>query len=463
MRSARIRVLILALADALVMAAVWALIALVKSGSVSHWWEVLPFLIVFLIFNGLIKLYHGNVFYPGIALPPVEELRRLAFSVSLIYLLLVTYRLVEHGALTAESWAAVCLGWFLSCLLVVPGRSLARWIMKRCRVGQIPVLIAGAGYTGCLLERELRHDDYLGLRVVGFFDDDPAKFAPGDRRRVLGPLRKAVPFSRAHGIRYLICCLPPRALQNELGNYLRNFIHVCLVPDNRVFPISWAYPANLNGIAGMEIRNQLLLRGPRFFKNLMETLISLIGVLLLSPLLLILAVLVKLSSPGPILYKARRIGFGGKIIEVLKFRTMYQDADQQLEQILQINPVLAEEWNARFKLSEDPRVTRLGRLLRRTSLDELPQLFNVLRGEMAMIGPRPIVEAEKKYYGDSFDLFIRVKPGITGLWQVSGRSNTSYDKRVKLDLFYILNWSFWLDLLILQRTVFEVLLGRGAK
>jgi undecaprenyl-phosphate galactose phosphotransferase len=142
---------------------------------------------------------------------------------------------------------------------------------------------------------------------------------------------------------------------------------------------------------------------------------------------------------------------------------MYADADERLQRLIAENPAMADEWANRFKLADDPRVTLLGRFLRRTSLDELPQLLNVLCGEMALIGPRAIVEAEVKYYGSSYDTFASVRPGITGLWQVSGRSDTDYDRRVALDTYYVLNWSPWMDVWILIRTAFAVLLMRGAR
>jgi len=187
------------------------------------------------------------------------------------------------------------------------------------------------------------------------------------------------------------------------------------------------------------------------------------AIVLLAPVLAVLAVLVKLTSAGPIFYCANRVGRHGIPIKVYKFRTMYVNADDRLEQILAEDPRKACEWHEKFKLSHDPRVTPLGRFLRRTSLDELPQLWNVLKGDMAMIGPRPIVETEKAYYGEHYEMFTRVKPGITGLWQVSGRSDTTYERRIILDMYYIMNWSVWLDYFIFLKTLKEVLFCRGAK
>ena len=184
--------------------------------------------------------------------------------------------------------------------------------------------------------------------------------------------------------------------------------------------------------------------------------------LLAIPVFLIVPVLIKVTSKGPIIYKAHRLGKNGRAISVWKFRTMYDDADARLQEILSSDPQLASEFKRTYKLSKDPRITPLGRILRKTSNDELPQLINVIRGEMALVGPRPIVEEEIKYYGANYEIFSLVKPGITGLWQCSGRSNMDYKSRIALDRYYVLNWNPWMDIWIVLRTISSVLFMRGA-
>ena len=191
--------------------------------------------------------------------------------------------------------------------------------------------------------------------------------------------------------------------------------------------------------------------------------LAVLAFILALPLFVVIPVLVKLTSKGPVFYRQKRLGRNGKEFRIWKFRSMYSDADARLERMLAESPEVSAEWNRGFKLRDDPRVTPFGRFLRRTSLDELPQLFNVFSMDMALIGPRPIVEAEVKYYGSSYDTFASVRPGITGLWQVSGRSDTDYGHRVALDTYYVLNWSPWLDMWILVRTAFSVMLMRGAR
>ncbi len=184
---------------------------------------------------------------------------------------------------------------------------------------------------------------------------------------------------------------------------------------------------------------------------------------LLLPIIGVIALLIKRESPGPIFFAHTRIGKNGKPIPTLKFRSMYVDADKRLEKLLKENPAIKEEWEKNFKLKNDPRVTKIGAFLRKTSLDELPQIFNILRGDMYFVGPRPVVQKEiELYYKDNAVYYYMVKPGITGLWQVSGRSDTDYDFRVKTDKWYVINWSIWLDIIILFKTVKVVLKREGA-
>ena len=177
---------------------------------------------------------------------------------------------------------------------------------------------------------------------------------------------------------------------------------------------------------------------------------------------LVIALLIRLDSPGPVFYHQTRIGRFGRKFHVYKFRTMVVNADQILKDYLDNSPELKAQWLATHKLKQDPRVTRLGALLRKLSLDELPQLWNIMIGDMSLVGPRPIVDAEVEKYGKCFELYIQVRPGLTGLWQVSGRNNTSYQYRVELDEYYIRNRSLKLDLQILWKTIFVVLSKEGA-
>ncbi|HQZ63444.1 MAG TPA: sugar transferase, partial [Planctomycetaceae bacterium] len=219
------------------------------------------------------------------------------------------------------------------------------------------------------------------------------------------------------------------------------------------------------GLSGIHIRDHLLFPFQRFSKRIIDIVLSACLILLFSPLMLIIGALVWLKSPGPVLYRHNgRIGREGHTFGALKIRTMVQNADEALKKYLAENPEAKAEWDRDLKLKNDPRIiSGIGGFLRRTSLDELPQLWNVLIGEMSLVGPRPIyTEIEVSKFQEMYPLYLRVRPGLTGLWQVSGRNNTSYEDRVKLDTYYVRNWSLWLDYFILLRTVRTVLFREGS-
>jgi exopolysaccharide production protein ExoY len=191
----------------------------------------------------------------------------------------------------------------------------------------------------------------------------------------------------------------------------------------------------------------------RTLKRSIDILVSAAGLLLLAPIMVLVALLIYLSMGRPILFAHERIGFRGKSFKCYKFRTMVNGAAEKLAAYLHGNPHAAEEWQIYHKLKEDPRITSLGLLLRKASLDELPQLLNVLRGDMSCVGPRPVPRDELRRYKSSARHYMRVQPGVTGLWQISGRSRTTYAYRVALDRAYVCNWSFWLDVKIIIKTV----------
>lgn len=211
----------------------------------------------------------------------------------------------------------------------------------------------------------------------------------------------------------------------------------------------------------LRINNNLTKRSARIIKRTVDIIASVTIMLVLSPLLLTLMLLISKDGGSPI-YGHTRIGRKGKKFECFKFRSMIKNSQEVLDQLLNNDPKARVEWNADFKLKNDPRVTKLGHFIRKTSLDELPQLWNVLKGEMSLVGPRPVVEAELCRYGEHVDYYLMAKPGMTGLWQVSGRNDVNYDTRVYFDAWYVKNWSLWNDIAILFKTVRVVLKRDGA-
>ena len=281
----------------------------------------------------------------------------------------------------------------------------------------------------------------------------------------MGPLSAANAFARREGIHHAIVAMDPNSAPLHLPKLdpaEDAFTMVQYVPDLPGLPVLGVRAGSLDNLLALEVRNELASPLNRFVKRGIDITATVIGGLLISPILLGLAAAVALDSRGPVFFGHTRVGRNGRPIKVWKFRTMAQDAPEALEHYLAADPALRAEWEATHKLKNDPRVTRVGRTLRRYSLDELPQLWNVLKGEMSLVGPRPIVDAEVAKYRDAFDLYTMVRPGMTGYWQISGRSDTDYDQRVELDGFYVRNWSVWLDIVVLIKTVSAVLKRDGA-
>lgn len=468
MKCGRRRVAVLAFTDFSMFYSILLLTALVYQQfggkyEMSLYVSLWPFALSVVGCNALIRIYHGNFIYPGAAISVVEELRRSSYSVTLACLLLLSYLSVIRD-MEAYSRVVILVSYVIAVLLLPIGRWVARSLMKRFAFFQIQTLIAGAGRCGVRVCHELQKDRQQGLMPVGFLDDNP-EVLKGYKNipPLFGRLDDVLEVANANNVEYLIVCLPLEVVKKKIQFFTLHFKHIMIVPDNSVSYAGCIYPCDINGLAAIELKNQLLLRGPRMLKLLLEVLMSIGAFLVLWPLFILLAILIRLTSRGPVFYQAERLGLGGRPIKVIKFRTMYIDAHESLEKILAEDPEKEKEWNEKFKLSVDPRVTPLGRFLRKTSLDELPQFWNVLTGEMSVIGPRPIVESEKEIYGDSYTLVSRVKPGITGLWQVSGRSQTTYETRVFLDKYYIMNWSPWLDYYIFLKTIKEVITCHGAK
>jgi Undecaprenyl-phosphate galactose phosphotransferase WbaP len=310
----------------------------------------------------------------------------------------------------------------------------------------------------------LSDNQHLGLRPVGVIANPDALGIGPDDEWYAGSWEQTHEIACERGV-YWAVVLPPEnkhaAISALIADYLYTMPHVHVLSEITGLPDHWN-PQQLDGLTGIHLQQNLMLPLPRLTKRCMDLVASIVGSLLLLPLLFYLAVAVKMSSRGPIVYAHERIGLNGRRFKAWKFRSMFLNADGLLDHYLEEHPELREEWERDHKLKFDRRITRIGRFLRKTSLDELPQLWNVIRGDMSLVGPRPIVDAEIVKYGPYYGLYTMVKPGITGLWQVSGRNNTTYDERVQFDAYYVRNWSPWLDLYLLLRTIRIVLFAKGA-
>ncbi len=240
------------------------------------------------------------------------------------------------------------------------------------------------------------------------------------------------------------------------------FYFIKVIPELGEFDFANMNILDYDGNLMLEGRYNLLSPIRMLLKRILDTLAAIILLFLLSPVFFLISMIIKITSPGPIFFAQRRIGRNGKEFKCLKYRTMVINAEEILEKWLRENPEIKEEYEKDFKLKNDPRITGIGNFLRKTSLDELPQLINVIKGDMALVGPRPIVRKEIEKYGEYSETLFRVLPGITGMWQISGRNDIDYKDRIELDMYYIKNWSVWLDLIILLKTIPAVLKRKGA-
>ncbi len=324
-------------------------------------------------------------------------------------------------------------------------------------------VIVGAGELGHTLLDEVESMPWTGIDVVGFFDD---KIEQEKERIIFGkPLLGAIQdingYLEKHEIDYVYIALPMRA-EKKIFKILRE----CRSLGARIYLVPDLYLYGLHHAETQSLGSMLILNfNPHTeWKRSFDLVFSLAAVIATLPVTLCIAVAIKLCDGGPIFYGHPRITSAGKTFKCLKFRSMRVGADKELEKLLADNPELQKEWQETCKLKKDPRITWIGRFLRKTSLDELPQFLNVIKGDMSVVGARPVVERElEDFYKESAGLYCSAKPGITGPWQVGRRSNVDdYQERVEIDDWYILNFSLWTDLKIIAKTVVRVFTGRGA-
>lgn len=402
-------------------------------------------------------VYAAVGLYPGVGLHPVRELRGIVYANSVVYLAMMAGTFLSRTGILF-SRLAFTGAWGLSILLVILFRNLVRSGLARKKWWGIPVVVFGAGRAGRRVVDLLGAQPSLGLKVAVVLDDNPATHS-------LGSLALAPLLSDQYGLSYAIVAMPnveTARLREILRRYAHRFRHFLVIPNIADLGMLWVSTRDLGGVPGLEMSQNLLHTAPRVAKRIVDILLALAAALLLAPVLVGIAALVRLTSRGPVFFSQPRVGKDRRVFRAWKFRTMMRDADRLLEDYFERNPARRLEWRMNRKLRDDPRLTPVGHFLRRSSLDELPQLWNVFLGQMSLAGPRPIAADEMVRYGERIELYTKVLPGITGLWQVSGRNDTTYEERVRLDEYYVRNWSVWMDLWILGRTLRCVITRRGA-
>lgn len=383
--------------------------------------------------------------------------------------------LFDMALMSAGRWNASRLWWLSTWLLAAVAipvmRALIRHGLTRLGWWQRPTVLIGSGPNAREALLALRSEPQLGFEVLGWVDVSPG-VALDDSEPSSQALPKQLDPSQVQhlashaGLQVVIAVEHNQSLHRE--QWLRQLARwkvqdVCVIPALRGIPlygtdISWFFS---HEVALLRVRDNLKRWPARLTKRFFDVIAAFVLLLLLAPLMGWMALRIR-QDGGPALFAHQRIGRNGRTFPCYKFRSMVVDAPQRLEHLLASNPALRDEWEREHKLKDDPRISPVGHFLRSTSLDELPQLINVLRGEMSLVGPRPIVSAELEKYGEDVEYFLMVRPGITGLWQVSGRNDVDYDTRVYLDTWYVKNWSLWYDIAILFKTVRVVLRRDGA-
>jgi Undecaprenyl-phosphate galactose phosphotransferase WbaP len=445
-------------------AAIWLRSLIGRSFAAENYFIYIPAVVVFIIGFGLSGLY------PGIGINPIEEFRRLTITSSTVMAGLTAFTFFTQSGLKFSRLVFLFL-WMLIVVVLPVTRVLMRKLGLLLRVWGEPVALLGFGPQGRKILKYLRQNPTYGIRpeiVVIGRPEETAPLAILDER-----VRRIPAYALVESPKLLAdaniqtVILAPTEIPQDLGAAMLDeqkfgIKHLILISSLNWIGGSAVAVHDMAGLLGLEVEHNLLRTRERLFKRVFDVFLMLVCGIVGFPIMAVCAVLIKLDSPGPVFYKHKRIGKDNKDLYVWKFRTMVENAEEVLEKTLAEDPVRRLEWETNHKMKNDPRVTRFGRKLRKSSLDELPQLINILRGEMSFVGPRPIVRDEVKYFQKVFSLYVQVLPGLSGLWQISGRSDMSYESRVSLDEYYIRHWSVWMDIYILVNTFAAVIRRRGA-
>lgn len=422
----------------------------------SFWW--IPCIFIFFIFYE--GIYDRN-------LPFWDETYSIVKSTSLSSVTVMS--IVTLGKMGEDISRIVLLGiWILSLFIFPIYRLWGKKILFSFNIFKEPAIIIGAGNAGKLILKGLQREKHMGFNITGFLDDNENIIGKSiNGVKVIGKISDYPEIIKNKLITTAIIAipsLPPDKLSNLTAFIQNNTPNTMLIPDLKGIALLNTALLHLftEEIFLMNIRNNLKSTTNKLIKISFDFLISIILLPFILPLLLLISIIIKLETKGPAIYAHDRIGKNGKIFKCYKFRTMHKDAEERLRKLLESDEEFRIEWENNWKLKDDPRITRIGRFLRKTSLDELPQILNVIKQEMSLVGPRPYLPREKESIKDNISIICSARPGITGLWQVSGRSNTNYKHRIKLDSWYVINWSLWLDIVILLKTIKVVLKAEGA-
>jgi exopolysaccharide biosynthesis polyprenyl glycosylphosphotransferase len=396
-----------------------------------------------------------------IVVATLDEWRDFLNALSVLCLLevVVAQTLGWDRVVPAET-STIAVYWCASLVLLPLARAGMRHVVLPRLNNQQNTVVVGAGVVGQMVARKIRKHREYNLNLVGFVDDEPHELDDLDDVPVLGGEDDLVEVIRANDVSRVVLAFSRRSAERLLEQIRAagfEDVHLSIVPRYFELIASSVEIVDVEGIPIVEVPAARLSRLARFSKRAFDIALTLPGLLLIAPMLGLVALAIKLDSHGPVFFKQPRMGRGHEVFEIVKFRTMHVGAEDLRDALLVAN----ESTGPLFKIREDPRVTRVGRWLRKLSLDELPQLLNVLRGEMSLVGPRPFVVYEDEKIDGWARRRLDLTPGITGLWQVLGRNDIGFEEMIKLDYLYVNNWSLWWDLKLLLRTAPVVLSRRG--
>lgn len=423
----------------------------------------------------MILVYFAAGLYPGLMTSPSEELKKLFICNSICLLGLAFSVVIDFGQFSKYANSITPLKFIengekrdvvIALLISIPFiaiihpgvREFSRHLFGRFNFWGVPAILYdsnGRSFEICnrlLKRKELGYKPFL---IISNTIKENSKFnnipIVTESEEILNEIKKL-------NIKVAITC----DYTGDTKKVFNSYRYTINVPSAKDTYTSTLQLKDIGGILGFASTHNLTRRINLFLKRMIDLSLIIISSPVIIPVILILSVLVKVTSKGPIFYGHKRVGKNGKIIKCWKFRSMYQNSQEMLEKILSENEEMKKEWEENRKFVNDPRITKFGKFLRKTSLDELPQLFNIFIGNMSFVGPRPVTSEELEKYGENADYILTVTPGLSGMWQISGRSDTGYEERVNLDSYYIQNWSIWLDLWIIIKTVWVVLRGKGA-
>jgi len=404
----------------------------------------------------LIVFYAANL-YPGIMMSPEEEVKRFCICSFFCFMGIAVSIVVE----TKDRWAisgALMIAVPFATLLLPTGREIAKRLLARRSWWGVPVVIYSKNNNASVIvDRLIRRPDF-GYKPSIIITDLKEHKDEYNGVPVFSSSKEIFEIVKKLNLKVAIICDYDKEV-DEISSYYR---YTILIPKKQITNTMSLHMRDFGGIMGFSTTHNLTKKGNLAVKRMLDIFLVLLSLPIILPLVLIISIAIKCDSKGPIFYGHMRVGKNGEPLKTWKFRSMVINSDEELKHILATDPVRAVEWEKDRKFVDDPRVTKVGKFLRKTSLDEIPQLWNIFLGQMSFVGPRPVTKPELKKYGKYANYVLSVKPGLSGMWQISGRSDTGYEERITLDTYYIQNWSIWLDTWIIIKTVWVVLKGKGA-